>query len=65
MLSELMDADDPELKFWPGAFDGTRAYAQNKRVQVYMTAYWAKFYRDSGVSFYSMHPGWVDTPAVR
>ena len=44
-------------------FDGTMAYAQNKRQQVIMTEQWAKQYPE--VHFSSMHPGWADTPAVR
>jgi len=44
-------------------FEGTMAYAQNKRQQVVMTEEWAKKYAD--VQFTSMHPGWADTPAVR
>ena len=41
-------------------FDGTFAYAQNKRQQVVMTQQYADQY--SGVHFSSMHPGWADTP---
>lgn len=72
MLTECLDASDPQLKDW-SSYDGTRAYAQNKRAQVYLTAYWAKAYGDGaasiddyrGIGFFSCHPGWVDTPAVR
>jgi NAD(P)-dependent dehydrogenase (short-subunit alcohol dehydrogenase family) len=45
MLTETLDAADPQLKKW-SSYDGTRAYAQNKRAQVYLTAYWAKAYGD-------------------
>ena len=41
-------------------FDGTMAYAQNKRQQVVMTEQYAKKYPN--IHFSSMHPGWSDTP---
>jgi hypothetical protein len=34
------------------------------RSQVAVTEWWAEKYRDKGVGFYSMHPGWADTPGV-
>eukprot|EP00850_Spirogloea_muscicola_P001315 SM000005S17112 [mRNA] locus=s5:232900:235923:+ [translate_table: standard] len=45
-------------------FDGTQAYARNKRVQVAVTEKWGELYKDTGVGFYSMHPGWVDTATL-
>ena len=45
------------------SFDGTAAYAQHKRVQVEMTERWAQCAPPS-VRFFSMHPGWADTPGV-
>ena len=36
-------------------FDGTMAYAQNKRQQVVMTEKWAEKYKE--IFFSSMHPG--------
>jgi len=44
-------------------YNGTRAYAHNKRCQLELTHVWAETYPE--VSFYTMHPGWADTPAVR
>lgn len=41
-------------------FDGTMAYAQNKRQQVIMTEQFAKEYPN--MHFSTMHPGWSDTP---
>ncbi|CAI5529482.1 unnamed protein product, partial [Closterium sp. Naga37s-1] len=48
-------------------FDGTDAYARNKRVQVALTEKWAELYgvQPGGVGFYSMHPGWVDTAVLQ
>ncbi|KAG7471067.1 hypothetical protein MATL_G00120550 [Megalops atlanticus] len=45
-----------------GPFDGTKAYAQNKRQQVVMMEQWAKMHPN--IHFSVMHPGWADTPAV-
>ena len=41
-------------------FDGTFAYAQNKRQQIVMTQQLAAQYPD--IHFSAMHPGWADTP---
>lgn len=59
MLTQKLDIKDLQFeKMQP--FDGTMAYAQNKRQQVVMTAEYAKQYPK--VHFSSMHPGWADTP---
>ncbi|KAG8452796.1 hypothetical protein GDO86_004548 [Hymenochirus boettgeri] len=52
-----------DLQFETGTFDGTMAYAQNKRQQVILTEHWAKSHPK--IHFSIMHPGWADTPAVR
>uniref|UniRef100_A0A8C8DNH0 Dehydrogenase/reductase (SDR family) member 12 n=1 Tax=Oryzias sinensis TaxID=183150 RepID=A0A8C8DNH0_9TELE len=61
MLTQKLNVDD--LQFERGAFDGTMAYAQNKRQQVVLTDKWAAQHKD--IHFSSMHPGWADTPAVQ
>ncbi|KAK3543618.1 hypothetical protein QTP70_025013 [Hemibagrus guttatus] len=61
MLVQKLNLDD--LQFEKGAFDGTMAYAQNKRQQVIMTENWAQQHKE--IHFSSMHPGWADTPAVQ
>ncbi|WOL08144.1 dehydrogenase/reductase SDR family member 12 isoform X1 [Canna indica] len=53
-----------DLQFSESNFDGTLQYARNKRVQVALTEKWAETYGGKGVGFYSMHPGWADTPGV-
>eukprot|EP00475_Leptophrys_vorax_P010892 TRINITY_DN17453_c0_g1_i1.p1 TRINITY_DN17453_c0_g1~~TRINITY_DN17453_c0_g1_i1.p1 ORF type:complete len:294 (-),score=-5.49 TRINITY_DN17453_c0_g1_i1:99-941(-) len=62
MLSQPL-SDDVEMS--KGRYEGTEAYARNKRLQVALTEHWARVYGPSGVGFYSMHPGWADTTAVR
>ncbi|KAM8855097.1 dehydrogenase/reductase SDR family member 12 isoform 2-T3 [Spinachia spinachia] len=61
MLTQKLNVDD--LQFEKGPFDGTAAYAQNKRQQVILTERWAT--RHPQIHFSSMHPGWADTPAVQ
>uniref|UniRef100_A0A8C2ZFA1 Dehydrogenase/reductase (SDR family) member 12 n=1 Tax=Cyclopterus lumpus TaxID=8103 RepID=A0A8C2ZFA1_CYCLU len=61
MLTQKLNVDD--LQFEKGAFDGTAAYAQNKRQQVILTDRWASQHKE--IHFSSMHPGWADTPAVQ
>ncbi|XP_076603909.1 dehydrogenase/reductase SDR family member 12 [Chaetodon auriga] len=61
MLTQKLNVDD--LQFEKGTFDGTMAYAQNKRQQVTLTERWASQHKE--IHFSSMHPGWADTPAVQ
>ncbi|XP_062861982.1 dehydrogenase/reductase SDR family member 12 isoform X2 [Trichomycterus rosablanca] len=61
MLVHKLNVDD--LQFEKGTFDGTMAYAQNKRQQVVITERWAAQHKE--IHFSSMHPGWADTPAVQ
>lgn len=62
MLVQTLNINDLQFeKLKP--FDGTMAYAQNKRQQVVMTEQYAKKYPN--IHFSSMHPGWADTPAVQ
>jgi dehydrogenase/reductase SDR family protein 12 len=47
-------------------FDGTRAYASAKRAQVILAHMLAERVADRApITFASMHPGWVDTTALR
>ncbi|KAG0462941.1 hypothetical protein HPP92_021417 [Vanilla planifolia] len=53
-----------DLQYSERNFDGVKQYARNKRLQVALTEKWAQIYHDKGVGFYSMHPGWAETPGV-
>jgi len=46
------------------AYDGVRAYAETKRMQVVLTEGWATALEGTRISVYSMHPGWAETPGV-
>ncbi|GJQ13887.1 hypothetical protein GpartN1_g5678.t1 [Galdieria partita] len=63
MLTEPLITDDLQMKKEP--FDGMKQYARNKRQQVALVEYWSMKYVDMNTSFFSMHPGWVNTPVVQ
>ncbi len=62
MYTARLNVDDLELE--GRAYDGARAYAHTKRIEVILARLWAERERGSGVSFASFHPGWVDTPGL-
>jgi len=62
MLTQRLQVDDLQFKTM-SKYDGTMAYAQNKRQQVEMTEEFAKSHPQ--IHWSVMHPGWADTPAVR
>ncbi|WOG97274.1 hypothetical protein DCAR_0416614 [Daucus carota subsp. sativus] len=53
-----------DMQFNDGKFTGTEQYSRNKRVQVALTEKWSEMYGQKGIGFYSMHPGWAETPGV-
>lgn len=61
MYTQKLDLE--QMKRPPEPFDGVVQYAQTKRAMVLLNQQWAERYPD--ISFASMHPGWVDTPAVK
>ncbi|MGI9621566.1 MAG: SDR family NAD(P)-dependent oxidoreductase [Acidimicrobiales bacterium] len=52
------------LEMAPEDYSGVRQYALAKRAQVTLNELWAEHWRDSGVSFHALHPGWADTPGL-
>jgi dehydrogenase/reductase SDR family member 12 len=62
MYTQPVDLDDLEWRDRP--YNGARAYAQAKRIQVALVREWARRYPGAGVSFNAMHPGWADTPGL-
>ena len=63
MLVQKMNVEDLQFEKMSEKYDGTMAYAQNKRQQVEMTEEWSRQF--TRIHFSVMHPGWADTPAVR
>jgi dehydrogenase/reductase SDR family member 12 len=63
MYTARLDLDDLELA--RRDFDGSRFYAHTKRIEVILARLWAERETHDGVSFASLHPGWVDTPGLR
>ncbi|PXF50114.1 Dehydrogenase/reductase SDR family member 12 [Gracilariopsis chorda] len=66
MLTEGLEVDDFDGKGLSNAkgIDGSKQYARSKRHQVAMTEHWAEKYKDKGIFWGSMHPGWAKTPGV-
>ncbi|XP_014772293.1 dehydrogenase/reductase SDR family member 12 [Octopus bimaculoides] len=60
MLVQKLNVTDLQNDNSP--YDGTMAYAHNKRQQVIMSEQYARKYPN--IYFCSMHPGWADTPGV-
>ena len=48
-----------------GRYDGMRHYAHTKRAQVVLAQQLHERFRAQAIAVHSMHPGWVDTAAVR
>ncbi|KAJ7542920.1 hypothetical protein O6H91_09G017400 [Diphasiastrum complanatum] len=55
---------ESDLQFDKGKFDGATQYSRNKRLQVALNEKWVDLYGHRGIGFYTMHPGWSDTPGV-
>jgi NAD(P)-dependent dehydrogenase (short-subunit alcohol dehydrogenase family) len=62
----LEAVDDLDLEWQRQPFNGIRAYARAKRIQVALVREWhRRVGRDpSGLRFNAMHPGWADTPGL-
>jgi dehydrogenase/reductase SDR family protein 12 len=58
-----IQAVDPEMR--GSRFSGLNQYARNKRQQVVLTEVLARTSQNTGVEYYSWHPGWADTKALR
>ncbi len=63
MYTARLRADDLELR--RERYDGSRAYAHTKRIEVILNRLWAEHHAADGFLFHSMHPGWVATPGLR
>ena len=62
MYTQGIDLDDLQNGVEP--YSGAAAYARAKRGGVMLTEHWARKMQAKRVSFYAMHPGWVDTPGI-
>jgi NAD(P)-dependent dehydrogenase (short-subunit alcohol dehydrogenase family) len=62
MYTVALSLDD--LAWERRTYDGVRAYAQTKRMQVALAERWAREFVGTRVSVYAMHPGWAETPGV-
>lgn len=58
----LTEALVDDLQYRRGDYDGVRAYARTKRLQVVVAEMLAERYPD--LPSHSMHPGWAETPGI-
>jgi hypothetical protein len=63
MYTQRLSVDDACWCARP--WDGVRAYAQTKRMQVVLARLLAGHWEGVGITCHAMHPGWADTPSVR
>lgn len=63
MYTQRLDLADCEWR--RRTYDGVKAYAQTKRMQVVLAELLAADCRADRITVSAMHPGWADTPAVR
>jgi dehydrogenase/reductase SDR family protein 12 len=65
MYSAPLDASiGDDVEYEQGPYEGIRAYARTKRIQVTMAELLAERYAPDGIAVHSMHPGWADTPGI-
>jgi len=64
MLTEKLRIREKYEKM-KGEWLGRTTYARTKRHQLALCEKFAEKFKDSGVTFVSMHPGWADTPQVK
>ncbi len=62
MYLQAVNFDDIQWVTTP--FDGVRAYASAKRIQIALVREWHRRMSASGLRVNAMHPGWADTPGV-
>ncbi|MET0928976.1 MAG: SDR family NAD(P)-dependent oxidoreductase [Aeromicrobium sp.] len=60
----LDDSIGDDVEYRRGDYEGIRAYARTKRIQVTMAELLAGRYAGDGITVHSMHPGWADTPGI-
>lgn len=64
MYSAGLRSEPEEIEYREAPYDGVRAYARTKRMQVVLADAWSRRLRGGQVRVVSMHPGWANTPGV-
>ncbi|MGC7093037.1 SDR family NAD(P)-dependent oxidoreductase [Amycolatopsis lurida] len=62
VYSQPLRVDDPQ--YLEGEYNGTKAYARTKRMQVVLALLWGRRLECDGITVHSTHPGWAATPGV-
>lgn len=64
MYTQKLPLPPTDIEFARGQYNGAKAYARTKRVQVALIDHMCRRYADQGTAVFAMHPGWVATPGV-
>jgi NAD(P)-dependent dehydrogenase (short-subunit alcohol dehydrogenase family) len=64
MYSAGLRSTPETIEYLDGDYEGIRAYARTKRMQVVLADRWARSLTGTGVQVESMHPGWAGTPGL-
>lgn len=64
MYSAGLQSRPDTIEYRDGNYQGIRAYARTKRMQVVLADRWANALAGTGVRVESMHPGWAGTPGL-
>ena len=64
MYSAGLRSTPETIEYRDGGYEGIRAYARTKRMQVVLVDEWAQRLRGGQVRVASTHPGWAATPGI-
>ncbi|KAG0461486.1 hypothetical protein HPP92_021783 [Vanilla planifolia] len=64
LMLPLLEKAAPDSRVITVSSGGMYTVPLTRDLQVALTEKWAQIYHDKGVGFYSMHPGWAETPGV-
>lgn len=65
MLTQKLDVDDMQNERMGRSYDGTVAYAKDKRRQVAIAEKFSELWANKGIVAVSCHPGWTETEGVK
>ncbi|KAL5978764.1 hypothetical protein ACLOJK_029881 [Asimina triloba] len=64
LLLPLLEKAAPDARVITVSSGGMYVSPLIEDFQVALTEKWAQIYNEKGIGFYSMHPGWAETPGV-
>ncbi|KAF9603987.1 hypothetical protein IFM89_039341 [Coptis chinensis] len=64
LMVPLLEKAAPDARVITVSSGGMYTTPLTKDLQVALTEKWTEMYGNKGIGFYTMHPGWADTPGV-